>query len=1436
VNLIVPVNLQALRVAPNDASLVTSRAELFAGPTTAFEALPWRSPDYAEHWKKPYKNNVAAAVTPSLWDGVVEPLEAGVHVHWALPDGLTQGVQQDDGSLAFPAAPNRWLVTRLLDHARTVSGRQWIVESDRLMSEDEYLNSYYPASRSKSPATPVGWALAPGTDPRNGGAVYDQPWRRIGRVFALAGWKPATAGPGTPPAQALHLNELTAQLTPFEASRAPTPLRAVGPGGPAFAAYYPDSRGVFGFHDTFDDLGAGALDGVAFTASYVVTGWHGLAGDDPLQCAAFLAALAKATAANAAAPRSTQVTPPEVAAGAVKGLYRWAYDSRIGAPSRCLYGGQIAGLAWDTTGARPDGGDPKLPKCYLRPLPDDPTVRLAVGPSATSAVAALVKHEWGGVAPGPDDPGIPSDISDNLEFLVDALQLGLLQDLGPRLSLPQLEQALHQTGFGALRGGASWIVRAKGAAAEKTDPLRFEPPEAEVPDLGGAIGRPLATLNAAQARLDAVLGAIDTCRRQIFLDWNLYFSQWGASGDATTIETLKTYVSAQILDLWAKLDAAFGIRTPAAPTSANLPAFYADRSAYMAFDGARYQTSCPPVTLAGQIAAAANGLLDQLEGADYANFELVSVEGARFWRPNEPVVVATGDSLRPAQRNGVAKYLLCRLSSQLVGALDAKVGAAAATMTAAQAAAALKIGAPDPRGGAAPEAADLAPLLTDMAALQGEACLLDATLAPLLAPELGASPADLAAALAAAAAKIATTWEAGALDGERTSPPATLDDLAVSAGALALTLRGQAPQGLALTASPGAPWADPFLPLFLIWEVKYEAYQKGAAPGVQRYDAGFVTNHFVLDPDVIDLTLEGDAPPTQGGAASLRGFIPLSSRAAEPLLDQIRQYLDTTATPDPQLQAVVDDLRGKPLLSQGLSGLNAALLARAQGMQLAVFNPFYYSEPPAVALGAGNDTFNPANALTHFVAAAAGALADQTPLDAAGFNPLRAGTLEFVKATVVDVFGRRRTVIDASVAADANKVVVSAQFQPPRGSAAPIALPPRLAQATRLRFDWVSGVDGAVVSNSAPSTSPVAAWVVLNYLDDSLMLFAPSGEPLGALGAFGGQAAVAWQSAPGRPARAMTADLGDPDLAHLLKFATFLFGQPRQVFGALTTAIEDAHTYILPQGDEGQLPYAVLMGRPLALVRAQLRLETPGVPASDAALAAVLAVAKANAGRAYDPAQRDDAGLAGVRFPVRLGDRDNLADGLVGYLIDGAGDYKTFYAPAAPASGSSAVMAPGPETIALTLRPALEPPASPYADAAAQTAALRDASTRPPGLAVTMLIDPRASVTATTGILPITALDLAPEIHARALRSIQASFFTHPILRGAQALDLPAPVEPGFVWAWTMGVKVDGVAEPRNEPLVPSGSGDRAGFDFSPQEAQDGWLTLVPAPSKKAQP
>ena len=65
-----------------------------------------------------------------------------------------------------------------------------------------------------------------------------------------------------------------------------------------------------------------------------------------------------------------------------------------------------------------------------------------------------------------------------------------------------------------------------------------------------------------------------------------------------------------------------------------------------------------------------------------------------------------------------------------------------------------------------------------------------------------------------------------------------------------------------------------------------------------------------------------------------------------------------------------------------------------------------------------------------------------------------------------------------------------------------------------------------------------------------------------------------------------------------------------------------------------------------------------------------------------------------------------------------------------------------------------------------------------------MLMDPRGEVHATTGILPAKAISIPPDQYAEALRNIEITFLTVPILTAQGAINLPLPDEPGHAWKW----------------------------------------------------
>lgn len=163
------------------------------------------------------------------------PPQAGVHLHFILPSGLTRGMETDSG-FAYPAVPDRYLVTRIsVDKTRperpVIRHKAWLLES-----------SYVGTDNTDSVTIP---------DFFGGGTMC----RYLGRSYPYEETKEA----GT------YLDQLT----------------ALGSGTPWFAACYQTCRTVFGFHDRMEDAGPGEY-------LYAVAGWysrpeqsplHGLSGD-----------------------------------------------------------------------------------------------------------------------------------------------------------------------------------------------------------------------------------------------------------------------------------------------------------------------------------------------------------------------------------------------------------------------------------------------------------------------------------------------------------------------------------------------------------------------------------------------------------------------------------------------------------------------------------------------------------------------------------------------------------------------------------------------------------------------------------------------------------------------------------------------------------------------------------------------------------------------------------------------------------------------------------------------------------------------------------------------------------------------------------------------------------------------------------------------------
>jgi len=236
--LLVPVHLDALYLAEE---------KVVASQNLDFSQLPYFNGRYDVNPETAYLGESILA-PPFSQDFI---LRKGVHLHWTLPDALRQSIPSQFLPLGardtaqFPAAPDRWLISRYQGQADTPVS-QIVVESDYLFS---------PKAQALPLQTPISYLLPP---QRQG----DPPFRYMGRTRDLDDYLQGGPDPGS------YLNRIPDQA-----------LSAVGYGDPSFAAFYPNCHSVFGYFERLEDL----QDAGSQPVVYEILGWYDDRSADFLQ-------------------------------------------------------------------------------------------------------------------------------------------------------------------------------------------------------------------------------------------------------------------------------------------------------------------------------------------------------------------------------------------------------------------------------------------------------------------------------------------------------------------------------------------------------------------------------------------------------------------------------------------------------------------------------------------------------------------------------------------------------------------------------------------------------------------------------------------------------------------------------------------------------------------------------------------------------------------------------------------------------------------------------------------------------------------------------------------------------------------------------------------------------------------------------------------------
>lgn len=616
-------------------------------------------------------------------------------------------------------------------------------------------------------------------------------------------------------------------------------------------------------------------------------------------------------------------------------------------------------------------------------------------------------------------------------------------------------------------------------------------------------------------------------------------------------------------------------------------------------------------------------------------------------------------------------------------------------------------------------------------------------------------------------------------------------------------------------------WTEqPWHPFILEWRVELcPLDEKNNLDAKNRtYAPDFITSSYQLEEDTVDLVLKPGKAAVEKAASTFTGSSLLTPHAKFQLQKQIKAFLARTGRQDddPVTQAIqkVSQKLDSPTfhaVAQSLNGFNEALLMHKQTLQLPIADPLGFEEAQDFTK-AVHDAVGPSNR--------------SAPQPQNDFHPIRAGVLKIHALRVVDTFGRVQ-----NLTLHDDKVMATEIMTTPANPHL-VLLPPRLAQPARLNFRWLAADRGATSAgdepemNAHPATTPVCGWLLPNNLDNSLMVYDNTGQALGSISARERK----WIPAPG------TSILPNAQWnVHLRTLVTHVLQMPDPFLEDFLTGIEVALERIDPENFAQHEALALLMGRPMAVVRAVVNLELRGQPAvnqhwnvfrTDMERDLQGELTQPGGGR-NQPAQRETDAVGGVRFPIRLGDDRQLNDGLVGYWKEQwSKDSETysyekdrFYV---HACDSAEVLATDLSKLPLTVKqkddvsdllrhgPMVkkhdfvarlaegesiwtllceknvirEVERNRYIHYAADTPDLAQAIADPPQK-LTMLVDPRGIVHATCGILPTKALGIPPDQYAKALQTLAITFLSAPILTGVgEKVRLPLPTEPGYAWSW----------------------------------------------------